>query len=63
LDHEKDNENEDPMNKRFQMFLLVIIGILLVGSSSFAGVFAKEEYAARRVRLKRRKNANSSFQS
>ncbi|MDH5745075.1 MAG: aminopeptidase P N-terminal domain-containing protein [Candidatus Aminicenantes bacterium] len=39
------------MTKRFRMCLLAVLGILLVGSTGFAGVFTKEEYAARRARL------------
>lgn len=39
------------MAKRFRIWSLVALGILLVSSSLFAGLFTKEEFAARRARL------------
>lgn len=39
------------MTKRFRIQSLVVIGILLIGSSLFAAMFSTQEYAARRARL------------
>jgi Xaa-Pro aminopeptidase len=47
----KEKQEEVEMAKRYQRLFLICLGILLCGLTLFAGIFTKEEYAARRARL------------
>ena len=48
---DKEDQKEVAMAKRFRILSLLVLGVLLFGSSLSAGVFTKDEYAARRARL------------